>query len=202
MKALTEYKNKQILAVGYGDLVNIAYSYGFEKVISVKEYSLLFPLLDPWRKYSKYVKQIPDKETAVGKLHGPIEAIFVMHDPEDWGTDLQIVNDILCSNGTPGEGDHHFQQIIPIFFSNPDFLWAAEFNWPRFGQGAFRKCVETLYHSTTGNRLEYTQYGKPETTTYKFVESLLQQQAQDLGLGDVGPIYMIGKNISCFYQIV
>jgi len=117
-----------------------------------------------------------------------------MNDPEDWRNNLQIINDILSSNGIPGEGHMSTEQKVPIVFSNPDFLWAAGFVWPRFAQGAFRKCVETLYLQSTGKQLNSIQYGKPEKTTFAFIESMLLSQAKEYGSSGVNPIYMIGDN--------
>jgi len=34
---------------------------------------------------------------------------------------------------------------VPVYFSNPDMLWANEFPVPRLGQGAFAACLATLH---------------------------------------------------------
>ena len=34
---------------------------------------------------------------------------------------------------------------MPVYFSNPDLLWANEFPVPRLGQGAFAACLEMLH---------------------------------------------------------
>eukprot|EP00971_Amphidinium_carterae_P021893 432016-Amphidinium_carterae.2 len=33
------------------------------------------------------------------------------------------------------------EQAVEVYASNPDFLWKAEYDEPRFGQGAFTECL-------------------------------------------------------------
>jgi ribonucleotide monophosphatase NagD (HAD superfamily) len=60
-------------------------------------------------------------------------------------------------------------------------LWANQFPSPRFGQGAFAACVETLFERVTGIQLAKTFYGKPNPEPYALVERLLHNQAKYLG---------------------
>lgn len=39
-----------------------------------------------------------------------------------------------------GDGVH-----VPVYFSNPDLLWATDYPAPRFGQGAFAAALRELY---------------------------------------------------------
>lgn len=39
----------------------------------------------------------------------------------------------------------HAAPVVPLYFSNPDLLWANEHPAPRFGQGAFAAALGTLY---------------------------------------------------------
>jgi ribonucleotide monophosphatase NagD (HAD superfamily) len=87
-----------------------------------------------------------------------------------------------------------------LCFSNPDFLYAGEYDKPRFGQGAFRVTLMALWKELTGLDLAYEQFGKPSAATYGFATQALQQQAARLALekgNDAPPltaIYGIGDN--------
>lgn len=112
----------------------------------------------------------------------------MIHDSHDWGRDTQICCDLLRSqNGTIGSLSpyHHtpnHRQSVPIFFSNPDFLWSNDFAVPRFGQGGFRKCLERVYEEVTGRELEEVkQFGKPFKETYAFAERRLEELAKSYG---------------------
>ncbi len=145
----------------------------------------------------------------------PIDAIYVFHDPRDWGLDSQIILDLLRSdNGKVGtlsrnhrrpppsnsqdasshDPSRHASQSpaiprehnnshpslhtgpsIPIYFSNPDLLWANQYPLPRFGQGAFKILIEGLYRATTGHKLKSTSIGKPHGRTYQFAERVLRE---------------------------
>ena len=72
-----------------------------------------------------------------------IDAIFTMSDPLHWESCLQICIDLLRSSGVPGVAVE--RQKVAYFSSNADFLWMAEHNEPRFGQGAFTVCLDALY---------------------------------------------------------
>ncbi|CAH6721304.1 uncharacterized protein CLIB1444_05S08108 [[Candida] jaroonii] len=116
----------------------------------------------------------------------PIDAIMVFNDPRDMGADLQIILDLLNSEG--GEigtrrSTKSSKPSIPIFFSNNDFEWSNEFPLPRFGQGVFRLVVETVYKEINGYDLERTLYGKPFKIQYDYIKDLIG-----------GKVYMIGDN--------
>ncbi|EIE22207.1 HAD-superfamily hydrolase [Coccomyxa subellipsoidea C-169] len=71
---------------------------------------------------------------------------------------------------------------VPVYFSNPDLLWAADFPAPRFGQGAFAAALRTLFAlQTTGGELEHQYFGKPHRAPYALAEELLLEQAIQLG---------------------
>lgn len=69
-----------------------------------------------------------------------------MSDPIKWESCFQVLIDLLISaDGVPGTVASGSNQPVEIVFSNGDFLWMAEHSQPRFGQGAFRMCLETLF---------------------------------------------------------
>uniref|UniRef100_A0A8C9IKN6 Haloacid dehalogenase like hydrolase domain containing 5 n=1 Tax=Piliocolobus tephrosceles TaxID=591936 RepID=A0A8C9IKN6_9PRIM len=61
----------------------------------------------------------------------PIEGVLLLGEPVRWETSLQLIMDVLLSNGSPGTGlatppyPH-----LPILASNMDLLWMAEAKMP------------------------------------------------------------------------
>lgn len=144
-----------------------------------------------------------------------IDAIFVFNDPRDWALDTQVILDILLSRqgilGTqsPKNGDdalpnRGFQQDgqPPIYFSNPDLLWAAKYHIARLGQGGFREALDGVWKaltggSTAGVELVKKVIGKPFRETYHFAEKRLVDHRQTIYPGDFPPlrkVYMVGDN--------
>ncbi|EDN08829.1 aspartyl-tRNA synthetase [Histoplasma mississippiense (nom. inval.)] len=106
--------------------------------------------------YGQFASQLPrqiDAEDPSKSLN--IDAILVFNDPRDWALDIQIIIDILLSsqgiigtysskNNNPDLPNRGYQQDgqPPLYFSNPDLLWAAQYHQPRLGQGAFKASLE------------------------------------------------------------
>jgi len=144
-----------------------------------------------------------------------IDAILVFHDPRDWALDMQLVIDILLSsrgimgtysskNNDPNLPNRGFQQDgqPPIYFSNPDLWWAAEYHLPRLGQGGFREALEGVWAAVTGGpkmgvELERRMIGKPYQETYAFAAKKLEAHRRSLlGEGASTPlkrVYMVGR---------
>ena len=76
----------------------------------------------------------------------PIAAIFVLHDPRDWGLDIQVMCDVIRSGGVIGcpVSDGGGNRVELVFF-NRDLLWRNDFEVPRFAQGAFLTSFQALY---------------------------------------------------------
>ncbi|KAI9143394.1 HAD-like domain-containing protein [Paraphysoderma sedebokerense] len=236
LKSLAKkYQDDYILVVG-GDGTNIqqvAYSYGFKKVVTpyqiVKWNNTIWPFVRVPEERLSIESSPPDFSKT------PIRAVMVFHDSRDWGTDLQVVIDVLRSpDGCLGKSkaksyfspslyarqtfrtslptlSHHSpsspstmretadhvrapsmaikseepqlfeKQQIPIYFSNPDFIWANEFPLPRFAAGAFKDCLEVLWNKLTGNPLTVSiTFGKPTRFTYSYADQILIDQASRL----------------------
>lgn len=94
-----------------------------------------------------------------------IDAILVFSDSRDYGTDLQIIMDLLRSeDGRLGtKAKDPLAQRIPIYFSQGDLLCPTEHPIPRMSQGTFRIALEAMYKSITGVELDRIVYGKPGT---------------------------------------
>lgn len=96
----------------------------------------------------------------------------------------------------------------PIYFSNPDLLWAAAYHLPRLGQGGFREGLEGVWAAVTGGpakgvELIKTVIGKPYEPTYAFAEKKLNDHRADLvelnksvsvPAKPLKTVYMIGDN--------
>jgi ribonucleotide monophosphatase NagD (HAD superfamily) len=75
-------------------------------------------------------------------------AIVLLGEPVQWERSLQVITDLLLTDGNPGvipsdsNSDHDH---IPIIACNRDLVFKAAADLPRFGHGAFLTCLEALY---------------------------------------------------------
>ncbi|XP_073078884.1 haloacid dehalogenase-like hydrolase domain-containing 5 isoform X4 [Manis javanica] len=126
-----------------------------------------------------------------------IEGVLLLGEPVRWETSLQLIMDVLLSNGNPGTGlaaapyPH-----LPILASNMDLLWMAEAKIPRFGHGTFLLCLEAIYQKLTGRELRYEGLmGKPSVLTYQYAEDLIGLQAARRGwAAPIRRLYAVGDN--------
>lgn len=218
-------KDKCILVCG-GDkdeCRDVAHAYGFSNVVLPGDIYAAHPTISPFTNvfkdyYAGFAKPLPrpiNPENPPESLK--IDAIFVYNDPRDWALDIQIITDILLSekgimgtysskNGDRSIPNLGYQQDgqPPIYFSNPDLLWAASYHLSRFGQGGFREALEGVWAAVTGGpkagvQLYKTTIGKPYRGTYKFAEKRLIEHREDLfgleaGMTDLKRVYMVGDN--------
>ncbi|KAG0017417.1 hypothetical protein BGZ81_010749 [Podila clonocystis] len=199
-----KYEDSNVLIVG-GNGSNcrrVAEHYGLKHVVTPEEVHAVYPSVCP--SSAPEAREAPLAEKYLQNVYRPVEAIMVFHDSVDWGRDLQVMLDALVSrNGLLGTIKsqtelHTTKQSVPLYFSNADLVWSNEFPVPRFAQGTFRTCLERIFKDLTGNKLEYTLYGKPHATTYKYAESVLNRLAP-IHVGPEGAlrkrtVYMIGDN--------
>ncbi|KAF9365521.1 Haloacid dehalogenase-like hydrolase domain-containing 5 [Mortierella sp. NVP85] len=184
MRALAaQFEDKNVLVVGGNgsDCRQVAEHYGFKHIVTPEEVHAVYPSLCP--SSPNEARSVPLAEKYLQNVHRPVEAIMVFHDSVDWGRDLQVMLDALVSkNGdlttvkTQAEL-HTTKQSVPLFFSNSDLVWSNEYPTPRFAQGTFRTCLERIYEDMTGQKLQYTLFGKPMSTTYQYAESVLNRIA-------------------------
>lgn len=139
------------------------------------------------------------------------------NDPRDWGLDIAVIIDCLLSNqgrigtvseknGNPALPNRGYQQEDqpPLFFSNPDLWFAAEFVLPRLGQGGFKAALEGVWAEVTGGKEAGVElckrvFGKPYQETYEFAEKKLMdhreimfgKKAKEVPLKQV---FMVGDN--------
>jgi len=166
--------------------------------------------------YEKFTRPLP---APIGATASPaslrIDAIFVYNDPRDWGLDAQVIKDLLLStrgiigtlsakNGNPTLPNNGYQQDgqPPLYFSNPDLVWASKYPLPRLGQGGFREALEGIWSAITGGpgngvHLHKTVMGKPYQATYEFAENCLVSHRRRLfgkNSGRLNRVYMVGDS--------
>lgn len=190
LKLFQQYHNKQMLISGQGPIKEIAKELGFQKTVTIEEVVKNFPSLD----YINVEKRNP--------ICGPvdpkfpiIEGIVLFNEPISWETPLQLIVDILMTNGMPsGLLDEIAYPHIPVLACNMDLLWVSEAPIPRYGHGAFLLCLESLYKKVTGKDLLYSALvGKPSEITYYHANSVLHEHARSIGIDhNVDTIYAIG----------
>ncbi|KIL68872.1 hypothetical protein M378DRAFT_70980 [Amanita muscaria Koide BX008] len=198
-KRSSQYADKPVLALGGKlDVVRrVAESYGFHKVYNTLDILRWNPSVWPFHHLS------PDehKSTKVADFSQiRFSAVFVFHDPRNWGLDVQVTCDILLSGGIVGAPrlapGSPLYRSVELVFCNPDLLWRSDFEQPRLGQGAFKVALLNVHKDLTGSAYPYVQYGKPTKATYDFAEQVLRALLdKDYGFGHSMPrIYMIGDN--------
>lgn len=188
------FKNVLVSGGRYDVCREVALGYGFPHVTIPFDILATSPAIWPYHNLS-------DEERACTRplSKDPIDAVYVYHDPRDWGLDSQIILDVLLSQagviGTRQTQD--IKQAIPIFFSNPDLIWANAYAHPRLGQGAFKILMEGLYSALTGSSLVSEQIGKPSRVTYEYARQILADYQSALSNGEKqeeGTVYMVGDN--------
>jgi HAD superfamily hydrolase (TIGR01456 family) len=189
-------KYDRVLVVG-GDQDKcryVAHSYGFQDVVIPADIVNIEPSVWPFHRYRR--SELEAWADPSVSLDTKFDAILVFADPRDMGSDTQIVLDLLVSQqGKWGTRVPDLKSVsdpaIPIHFSNNDLLWASKYKWPRFGQGAFRLTVETLYKELTGHELQSQVIGKPFTFSYDYANKLLSNWSKS---SPSPTVYMVGDN--------
>ncbi|RSH78616.1 uncharacterized protein EHS24_002345 [Apiotrichum porosum] len=199
--AMREYIDKPVLVIGGdGDAARkVAESYGLKKAVIPQD--IIHWNRSIWDRYHFTDEDEKVVRHDIDFNFTPIHAIFVLHDSNDWGRDLTIVNELMQSRGgmlgTVRE-DRTVQKPggeVPLFFSNPDLEWASDYPVVRLGMGAFSLSIASVYKAATGLDLPFTQIGKPHHLTYEFADSMLTRHTKQLrGVDQDLNVYMIGDN--------
>ena len=123
------------------------------------------------------------KPCVLGRYFPPIEAIVLFGESIRWETSLQLIIDVIMSNGYLDKSATKFPDTnLPILACNADMVWMAEASMPRFGHGTFLHCLEQIYERLSGNELKYSAIvGKPNEISYLYAESVLNDHAQSIG---------------------
>ncbi|KAM4734245.1 haloacid dehalogenase-like hydrolase domain-containing 5 [Anableps anableps] len=192
LRMFTQFHKMCVLVSGQGPVEEVAHKLGFEDVVTIDMLREAYPVLDVVdhnRRPKDFIPPVKDLR--------PIDAIILFGEPIRWETNLQLIIDVLLSNGNPGKTwtSTHYPHI-PVMACNMDLLWMAEAKNPRFGHGMFLVCLESLYKKVTGYDLKYEALiGKPSVVTYNYAELLIRQEAEKLGWSTpVKRLYAIGDN--------
>ncbi|QEU62442.1 hypothetical protein KDRO_F03700 [Kluyveromyces lactis] len=181
-KALVN-KHKKVLCSGVDTVRDVAEKYGFEKVIQPIDVLAYNKDISPFTAVTEgHLKRVAERHESL--VETPFDAIMVFSDPKDWATDIQVISDLLNSDrgylGTLRKSSSE-EPSIPIYFSNDDLLWANHYHLNRFGQGAFRLIINSLYSKLNDEKkLNDTVIGKPSKLTYDFANNVLVDWRQKL----------------------
>ncbi|KAK9529663.1 hypothetical protein VZT92_013742 [Zoarces viviparus] len=189
LQMLKSFHDKCVLVSGQGPVTDIANTLGFQKVVSVEQLREHHPLLDMVDHNRR-----PKLPSSPLQTLPKIEAIILFGEPIRWETNLQLLIDVLLTNGSPGcVYDPQGPTQLPVLACNIDLMWMAEAPSPRFGHGMFLLCLESVYRKMTGRELQYQGLlGKPSLLTYQYAEHLLRLQNHNQKLTT---IYAIGDNL-------
>uniref|UniRef100_A0A672ZFE6 Haloacid dehalogenase like hydrolase domain containing 5 n=1 Tax=Sphaeramia orbicularis TaxID=375764 RepID=A0A672ZFE6_9TELE len=171
LRMLRSFHEKCVLVSGQGPVTDIANSLGFQKVVTIEQLRQHHPLLD-----------------MVDHNRRPSLS------PVRWETNLQLLVDVLLTNGSPGSAYQPQPSVqLPVLACNMDLMWMAEAPSPRFGHGMFLLCLESIYRKLMGRDLQYQGLlGKPGLLTYQYAEQLLRKQNNNHKLKT---IYAVGDNL-------
>ncbi|XP_074549875.1 haloacid dehalogenase-like hydrolase domain-containing 5 [Halichoeres trimaculatus] len=189
LQMLKSFHDKCVLVSGQGPVTDIASSLGFQRVVSIEQLREHHPLLDMVDHNRR-----PKLPSSPLQTLPRIEAIILFGEPIRWETNLQLLVDVLLTNGSPGCAyEPQLAAQIPVLACNMDLVWMAEAPSPRFGHGMFMQCLESVYRKLTGRELQYQELlGKPSLLTYQYAEHLLRLQNQNHKLTT---IYAVGDNL-------
>ncbi|XP_059328882.1 haloacid dehalogenase-like hydrolase domain-containing 5 [Ammospiza nelsoni] len=193
LQLFSQFHQRCMLVAGQGPVVENAHNLGFKHVVTIEALRKAYPLLD-MVDLSRRPKELPPPPPPGFPT---IEGVILFGEPVRWETSLQLIADVLLSNGNPGA---ELQDVpyphLPILACNMDLLWMAEAKMPRFGHGTFLLCLESIYKKVTGKELRYEALiGKPSPITYRYAQYLIQQQAEKQGWkAPIRHLYAVGDN--------
>uniref|UniRef100_A0A7S3AAP9 Uncharacterized protein n=1 Tax=Rhodosorus marinus TaxID=101924 RepID=A0A7S3AAP9_9RHOD len=188
-----EVKQGLVLVTGFstGDVRDILLFKGFKNVHTVHEYAEKRPYLVPNKLYpGRKLTAYEDPDLVISEEEEKVSAVIVIENSTDWHEDLQVILDVLRSDGRVGSSMD--EQMVDIYCCNYDFVFATGFRNPRLGPGAFMKCLEILFKETTGRELEVKSFGKPFPPAYRTTERRLAAQSKSGTVPET--IYAIGDN--------
>ncbi|KAK9940292.1 hypothetical protein M0R45_016960 [Rubus argutus] len=183
---VSRFDNELIVAVGKGEPAAVMSDYGFKNVLSIDDYAACFENIDPLAPHKKWTtKQFACQNSAVSKEVAiqdlvrtqRVKAAFILSDSVDWSRDIQVLCDILRTGGLPGREIGHQPQL---YFAHDDLAYQAAFPSERFGLGAFRIALESIFNRIHPHPLEYTTFGKPNSFVFKNAELVLKQLVSSL----------------------
>ncbi|CAF3984000.1 unnamed protein product [Rotaria sp. Silwood2] len=163
MRTLTDFHNKHVLVSEQGQAEDIARMIAFKSTTIIEKICEAFPELDMANHMNRF--RLSKLISTQGFVHGEnfrsIDAIVLLGEPIQWERSLQVIIDLLLTDGNPAiipDGSNTEHDHIPIIACNIDLVFKTAADIPRFGHGAFLTYLETLYKSISGHDLKYTAF--------------------------------------------
>lgn len=183
--------HKNVLVSGQQNIKEIVQGYGFSNVSDMEDVRRAYPLLDMVDRDRRFKHLDTPREELP-----PIEAILLLGEPVRWETSLQLIIDLLVTNGSPLSIPlSPCKEHIPVIAANTDLIYMSEVPLPRFGHGAFLLSLEVLFKKLTGHELVYTEFlGKPFIPNYQYAEYCLYQNSRS-NPGQIKSLYAVGDNL-------
>ncbi|KAK3733908.1 hypothetical protein RRG08_031847 [Elysia crispata] len=197
-KLLRQFHAKHTLVIGQEHRLDIAEDLGFSNLCTIEDIKEAYPLLDMVDHENRI--RVAKGDYTENPSFPKVDVILLIGEPCRWETDLQLIIDLLLTEGKPNEApkDPYTVPQLPIIACNMDLVFMAEACMPRFGHGAFLLCLETLYQKLTGKPLSYQNLvGKPCEITYRFAEHTVSKIARKMGITKpLKRLYFFGDNPS------
>ncbi|KAJ7072513.1 HAD-like domain-containing protein [Mycena amicta] len=193
-----KYADAPVLVLGgkLDQVRQVAISYGFHKALTSLDVLAWNPSVWPFHQLTSAEAA---STRAVNFSQTRVPAIFCFHDPRNWALDIQIICDLIQSEGRIGGPWVPLEEQtrpVELIFCNPDLQWKSDFPINRLGQGAFKAAFQGVFKALTGSEYPHVQFGKPSQPTYDFASKVLRERLEQLS-GLAGPlprIYMVGDN--------
>uniref|UniRef100_A0A8C6UL83 Haloacid dehalogenase like hydrolase domain containing 5 n=1 Tax=Neogobius melanostomus TaxID=47308 RepID=A0A8C6UL83_9GOBI len=128
LRMFTQFHKMCVLVSGQGPVKEVAHNLGFEDVITIDMLREAYPLLD----VVDHNRRPKDTVYTPTKGLRKIDAVILFGEPVRWETNLQLIADVLLTNG---DLDNNWNTVqyphIPVLACNMDLLWMAEAKNPR-----------------------------------------------------------------------
>jgi len=176
---IEKYREKSVLIVGRGKINEIMQDCGVQKFVNMNEFRSL---------ESKTVDKLPTFHKKFQSLKLPFEkwldisGIFILNDPIEWETNIQLISELLLKNCD-----------IPVYSSHNDALYSDEFPLSRFGLGGFNSVLISLLKKINNLDKKLVFSGKPLSLTFECAKERLKKIA-DGNKQEISEFYMIGDN--------
>jgi HAD superfamily hydrolase (TIGR01456 family) len=206
LEIFTKYHDKFSLVIGQGKVPEIAKELGFKNICFIEDVAEAYPLLDMVDHDNR--KRVAASTTPVVDKGMPrIEAIMLLGEPKRWESSLQLIIDLLRTDGKPDQPPEAMpEEHLPVIACNMDLQFMDRACMPRYGHGAYLLCLEALYKKVVGRELKYTALiGKPSEITFRYAEHCLSREAKRLGydeplkhmylIGDTPEVDIVGSNL-------
>lgn len=166
-REVSRFADKKILVLGCREVLDVAKSYGATKALDVPALCHHDPFTYPFLHWEP--RPLPAE-----LAEEPFAAVFCLHDPNNWGAEIQTTLDVLRGGVPLGSGA---SQAIPYYASNDDLTFAGVHPVPRLAAGAFTRALSHVFREVTGSPLTVTQCGKPTRMTFEYAAHALGRWA-------------------------